>query len=385
MSESRAPRPEAFGGARRVVVKIGSAVFRRGIGFDRVSFVTIVRDLAGLVEAGVRPVVVSSGAVALGMARMGISTRPTQTNDLQALAAIGQGYLMRAWEDELRAYDLRAAQLLLTHDDLRDRARYLSACDTLESLLGFPGVVPVINENDTVAVDEIKMGDNDLLSAQVAGMSKAGCLVILSDADGFYDRAPTEPGARRLRRVSSITSEMQAAAGASGSTVGSGGMHTKVQAVSRVGHLGVPAIIAGGRTPEVLMRLFKGEALGTWFDPDAAVLPGRKYWIASAPRPAGAIHVDTGARRALLKGQVSLLPVGVVKVEGTFRAKEVVALVDPDGVEFARGQALHDDVAIRQMMGLRSKEARVEASVEENVPVVVDRTSLVIAATEEGT
>lgn len=369
---SEVERPIAFDGATRVVVKIGSAVLRRGPGFDRVAFVSLVRDLAQLTRHGVRPVVVSSGAVALGMARMKLKTRPTQTTSLQALAAIGQGYLMRAWEDELRAYGLHAAQLLITHDDLRDRARYLSACDTLSALLDFPDVVPVINENDTVAVSEIKMGDNDLLAAQVTGMANAGCLVILSDTDGFYDRAPSEDGASRFSRIKTLTPELEAAAGGSSSGLGSGGMHTKIQAVSRVGHRGVPGIIAGGRTPDVLSRLHAGEDLGTWFDPAAALLHGRKYWIATAPKPAGALHVDAGAQRALLQQQVSLLPVGVVRVDGTFKAKEVVSLIGPDGVEFARGQVEFDDQAIRQMMGKRSPDNH-----HAGPDAVVDRNTLV--------
>ncbi|MFN3197200.1 MAG: glutamate 5-kinase [Bradymonadia bacterium] len=375
---SSSERPQAFDGATRVVVKIGSAVLRRGAGFDRVAFVSLVRDLAALVERGVRPVVVSSGAVALGMARMGVDKRPAQTTDLQALAAIGQGYLMRAWEDELRGYELHAAQLLLTHDDLRDRTRYLNACQTLKALLQFPNVVPIINENDTVAVDEIKMGDNDLLSAQVVGMANAGCLVILSDTDGFYDRRPDEAGAMRLSRIDTLTEDMKTAAQGSTSGLGSGGMHTKVTAMERVGQLGVPGIIAGGRTPDVLARLYDGADLGTWFDPTTTTLHGRKSWIATAPKSAGRIHVDAGARDALLNGQGSLLPVGIKRVEGDFKAKEVVTLVGPDGVAFARGQAVHGAEAIRQMQGKQSSEASAEGTFTPRGSVVVDRNTLVI-------
>jgi glutamate 5-kinase len=315
-------RPQSFGGARRMVVKIGSAVLSDGGTFDRVTFVSLVRDLVRLREQGIELVVVSSGAVALGMERMGRTERPTEMAELQATAAIGQGRLMRLWEDELGVYGVRAAQVLLTHDDLRSRKRFLAARHTLRAVIEM-GAVPIVNENDTVAVEEIKMGDNDMLSAQIVSLVGADFLCIVSDVEGLFDRNPKEPGAVRLETVEHIDASVEARAGGSGSRVGSGGMRTKLGAVRQVTEMGVSAIIVGGRTPRVLSRLAAGETLGTWFLAQPTRLSSRKHWIAYALRPAGTLHVDAGAGRALIEKGSSLLPIGLTRVEGGLRARDV--------------------------------------------------------------
>jgi glutamate 5-kinase len=370
-------RPPAFGGARRVVVKIGSAVLSDGGAFDRVTFVSLVRDLVRLRQQGVELVVVSSGAVALGMERMGLTSRPKELPALQATAAIGQGRLMRLWEDELGHYGLRAAQVLLTHDDLRSRSRFLAARQTLRTVLEL-GAVPVVNENDTVAVEEIKMGDNDLLSGQMVSLVGAECLVIVSDVEGLYDRNPALPGAQRVERVGQIDAQTEASAGGSGSAVGSGGMRTKLAAVKSVNLIGVPAIIAGGRTPGLLRRLYAGEPLGTWFDAQPTRLSSRKHWIAYALRPAGTVTVDEGAARAIIDKGSSLLPIGVRSVDGDFGVGECVRIVDAGGQELARGLVAHAAEPLRRAAGLRGD--RAAEVLESDTAEVIHRDDLVVLA-----
>ncbi len=361
--------PSDLAQARRVVVKIGSGVLREGRRFDRVTFASLVRDLVALREAGSEVVVVSSGAVALGMERLGATERPVEMARLQATAAIGQGRLMRLWEDELGGYGILAAQVLLTHDDLRSRRRYLAARHALRAVLEL-GAIPVINENDTVAIDEIKMGDNDMLSAQVVNLVEADLLVLLSDVDGLYDRPPKEPGAVRLPRVTRVDAEVARMTGGSGSVFGSGGMRTKVEAMRQVNRRGMPGIIAGGKTPGVLRRLLAGEALGTWFEPEENPIQSRKQWIGYALRPNGTLRIDAGAVRALREKGSSLLPVGVVAVEGEFGVGDAVRVVGPDGEEVARGLVAHEAEAVRAAMGRKG-------SLDTSAPEVIHRDDLV--------
>lgn len=371
-------RPQHFAGARRVVVKIGSAVLRDGQIFDRVTFVSLVRDIVALREAGLQVIVVCSGAVALGMARLNTAVRPTSLPELQALAAIGQCRLMRAWNNELGHYNQVAAQVLLTRDDLDHRGRMLAARRTLRALLQV-GAIPVINENDTVAVDEIKLGDNDLLSAQVLSLTEAGMLVILSDVDGLYDRPPAEPGAQRVPFVAQIDAAVLGQAGGSTSGLGSGGMRTKIGAVRQVNRLGAPGLIAAGKTPAILRRLYAGDDLGTWFCPEADHMGHRKHWIAYGPRPQGQVSIDVGARRALLEGGRSLLPIGVTAVTGTFSEGDVVRITGPDGAEIARGLVSHAAEAVRKAMGRRSADVGGGFS---DVAEVVHRDDLVLTRSD---
>ncbi len=353
MSTASKDRPAHFGGARCVVVKIGSSVLREGPDFDRVTFVSLVRGIAALRSEGLEVVVVCSGAVALGMARLGLEARPTSLAQLQATAAVGQGRLMRLWSNELEAYGLTAGQLLLTHDDMRDRRRFLAARHTLRALLE-AGAVPVVNENDTVAIEEIKMGDNDLLSAQVVSLIGARMLILLSDVEGLYDRDPSAAGAAVLPVVQRVDEQVAALAGGSASGLGSGGMRTKVEAVRRVNELGVPAIIAFGKRPRVLRDLYAGTPTGTWFLPEATQRKKRKHWIAYAAKPAGRLMLDAGAVRAVREGGRSLLPIGITGVEGAFGVGDLVSLVSPTGEEFARGLVSHDAPAILAALGQRS-------------------------------
>lgn len=348
-------RPQRFGGARRVVIKIGSSVLRDGGDFDRVTFASLVRDIVALRAAGVEPVVVCSGAVALGMPPLGLTTRPDRIEVLQATAAVGQGRLMRMWADELAHYRQIAAQVLLTHDDLRDRRRFMAARHTLLTLIEMR-TVPVINENDTVAFDEIKMGDNDLLSSQIMSLVEGQMLIILSDVDGFYTGDPRAPGAEPIPFVDRVDDDLMGLAGGSTTGLGSGGMRTKLEAVRQVNELGVPALIARGKTPRVLQRLFAGDPLGTWFASDGASMRRRKHWIAYALRPAGTIQVDAGAVEALRRGGRSLLPVGITAVEGAFGVGDAVRVLGPDGAEFARGLVTHDAERLRAAAGRHSAD-----------------------------
>ncbi len=347
MNGDRAAR---FGGARRVVVKIGSAVLRDGDSFDRVTFTSLVKDLVGLVRDGVEVICVCSGAVALGLAQLGGQPRPEKLSALQAVAAIGQGTLMRLWNGELSHYGMVAGQVLLTHDDLRHRGRFLAARHTLNALLDL-GAVPIINENDTVAVEEIKLGDNDMLSSQIVSLVGADLLVILSDVDGLYDRDPRHPDARLHHHVPRIDGLVLGSAGGSQSGLGSGGMQTKVQAVQQVNRLGVPGVIAGGKRPRVLRRLYDGELLGSWFDPEGDSMGSRKHWIAYAPKAQGRLVVDTGAVRAISAAGRSLLPVGLRAVTGDFLVGDVVEIADEQGHVFARGLVSHSAETLRAVAG----------------------------------
>ena len=364
-------RPVHLGGARRPVIKIGSAVLRDGPDFDRVTFASLVRDVVALRAAGLEPVVVCSGAVALGMPPLKLDARPSRIELLQATAAVGQGRLMRMWADELAHYGAVPAQVLLTHDDLRDRERFLAARHTLRALLEL-GAVPVINENDTVATQEIKMGDNDLLSSQIISLVEGQLLVILSDVDGFYTGDRGAPDARPTPWIEQIDDAVFALAGGSTTGLGSGGMRTKLEAVRQVNQLGVAGVIAPGKTPRVLRRLYDGEPLGTWFAADAAPIKRRKHWIAYALRPAGTLRVDAGAATALKARGRSLLPIGITAVEGEFGVGDTVRVVGPDGEEFARGLAGHDAATLRTMAGRRSEAPDGEA------PEAVHRDDLVL-------
>jgi len=345
-------RPEKLAGARRVVIKIGSAVLRDGPEFDRVTFVSLVRDLVWLIEQGIQPIVVCSGAVALGMPRLGLTKRPRRIEKIQATAAVGQGFLMRLWTDELGHYGQTAAQVLLTHDDLGDRKRFLAARHTLRALIEM-SAVPVINENDTVAIEEIKLGDNDLLSSQIVSLVGAEFLVILSDIDGLY----SDPDCREdgpISWVETINAEVLGRAGESKSGIGSGGMRTKVEAVRQVNLLGVPCVIMKGKLGGGLRKLFEGEEVGTWFAAHRSDLKGRKHWIAYALRPVGTLRLDAGAVDALREKGRSLLPIGIIGVEGDFGVGAPVRLVGPDGTEIGRGLTGHSAEMVRAFAGKRS-------------------------------
>jgi glutamate 5-kinase len=339
---------------RRVVVKVGSNLIADpATGPDPARIEPLAAEVAHLMAGGVEVALVTSGAIAAGSARLGLGARPRSIPEKQAAAAVGQAALMWHYEQACATHGVRVAQVLLTQEDVSHRERYLNARNTLMTLLGFK-VLPVINENDTVAVEEIKVGDNDNLAALVAALIDADLLVLLSDIDGLYTGDPRhDPAARRIARVETITPEMETQAGVGG-PVGTGGMVTKLQAAQKAMAAGIPMVIADGRRPGVLAAVLGGDAVGTYFAPRADRLAARKRWIAFAIPVQGMLQVDAGARRALVEGGKSLLPSGVVKVEGEFAAGDAVGLCDPDGREFARGLVNYDAREVTLLRGAKT-------------------------------
>ncbi|QIK37966.1 glutamate 5-kinase [Caldichromatium japonicum] len=323
---------------RRWVVKIGSALLTRdGRGLDRAILATWVEQMVERCRSGSEVVVVSSGAVAEGMARMGWRRRPQALHELQAAAAIGQMGLVRAYEDCFQSRGIHTAQVLLTRDDLADRSRYLNARSTLRTLLKL-GVVPVINENDTVATDELRFGDNDTLAALVANLIEADLLILLTDQDGLFDEDPRQnPDARLIQQTQVSDPMLDQVAGGSGSSLGSGGMITKIRAARLAARSGTPTIIAPGRGERVLERISAGEAVGTLLLPTEEPQTARKRWLAGHLQARGRLVLDQGAVRALREQGKSLLAVGVKVVQGRFNRGEVVICVDESGQEIARG------------------------------------------------
>jgi glutamate 5-kinase len=344
--------------AKRLVVKVGTGTLTDRQGrFDRENCARLGTELAEL-GRGRRLVLVSSGAVALGAERLGlvrVKGKPWDIPTKQACAAVGQPHLMAAWGDALGAHGLKVAQVLLTADDLASRKRFLNARRTLEKLLA-AGVVPVVNENDTVAVDEIKVGDNDTLAALVAGCVEAELVAMLTDVEGLYDRSPSEPGAALLHDVPRITAEIERMAGGAGTERSVGGMITKVKAARRLAAQGVTTALLSGRRPRALASLLAGDQVGTVFARDAERLTGRKGWLAAAARGKGVILVDAGARRALVDGGRSLLPSGVRAVEGQFGIGDPVDIAVDAARPFARGLAGYAADEVRRIAGLKTSE-----------------------------
>ncbi|RVT86368.1 glutamate 5-kinase [Inhella crocodyli] len=342
-------------GAKRIVVKVGSSlVTDEGRGVDARAIGDWCRQLAELRRAGVESVVVSSGAIAEGMKRLGWSARPRELHALQAAAAVGQMGLAQMYETHLRAQGLASAQVLLTHADLSHRERYLNARSTLTTLLAH-GVLPVINENDTVVNDEIKFGDNDTLGALVTNLLDADALVILTDQQGLYSANPrTDPGATLVRQAAADDPSLPNMAGGAGSSIGRGGMLTKVLAAQRAARSGAHTVIAYGREPDVLLRLHRGEAIGSALRATSAKWAARKQWMADHLQLAGRVTVDDGARRALCEQGKSLLPVGVREVQGDFHRGDVIAVVDASGHEWARGLSNYASAEARLMAGRTS-------------------------------
>jgi len=341
---------------KRVVIKVGSGVISDNDGLNADMIEAISRSVSELRLRGIEVVIVSSGAVAAGKSDLGIVGRPRTIPLKQAAAAIGQSRLMRTYKEAFRSHGVTVAQVLLTRDDLANRRRYLNARNTLMTLLEY-GIVPVINENDTVVVDEIRFGDNDNLSAMVTNLVEANLLVILSDVDGLYDRDPkNDPQARLLPVVERITEEIEAMAGDAVTQIGTGGMATKIKAAKRASLYGVGTLIVNGRTPNVIQRLFAGEELGTYFLPARDRLAARKHWIAFTKKPRGKLFLDDGARRALMDGGKSLLPSGIQGVEGGWDRGDAVRLCDMHGEEFAKGVINYSLPELLRIMGKKSSE-----------------------------
>jgi glutamate 5-kinase len=350
-------RTKIIAKVRRIVIKIGSRVLTGDDGgLDGAFLESLARDVARLTDAGRQGIIVSSGAVAAGIKEMGFTERPRTIPQKQATAAVGQPKLMQAYEKAFARCNIKVAQVLLTGDDLADRLRFLNARATLDVLLA-NGVVPVINENDTVAVDEIKFGDNDNLSALVTNLVEAGLLVIMTDIEGFYDADPrTNKDARLVPLVRSITRSIEKAAAGTGSKVGTGGMVTKLAAAKRVGRYGVATLIINGGKPGSLELAMSGEEVGTLFLPSADSLNRRKHWIAYTLRPRGRILVDTGALVALSRHGKSLLASGVAGVEGDFNRGACVRVCGLDGKEFAKGLVDYSSREIGKILGRKTSE-----------------------------
>ncbi|MGC2519024.1 MAG: glutamate 5-kinase [Burkholderiales bacterium] len=343
--------------ARRFVVKVGSSlVTNRGKGLDASAIARWAAQIARLRQQGRDVVLVSSGAIAEGMQRLGWNRRPHAMHELQAAAAVGQMGLVQVYESCFRQHGLHTAQVLLTHADLADRQRYLNARSTLLTLLGL-GIIPVINENDTVVTDEIRFGDNDTLGALVTNLVEADCLVILTDQAGLYTEDPRRnPQATLLREAEAGDPKLEEIAGGTGSTIAKGGMLTKVLAAKRAARSGARTVIASGHEPDVLVRLAAGESIGTLISAQTTPLAARKQWLADHVQIAGKLRIDAGAARALRSGGKSLLPIGVTSVEGEFERGAVVACFAPGDIEVARGLVNYGANESRRIAGRASSE-----------------------------
>ncbi|MBM4283824.1 MAG: glutamate 5-kinase [Deltaproteobacteria bacterium] len=363
--------------ARRLVLKLGSAVLTAPDGLNLPLIQRLVAEIAALRSADRHIVMVSSGAVAAGLRKLGLSEKPTGIPQQQAVAAVGQGALMQTYEEAFAAHGLKVAQILLTHDDLAARGRFLNARNTLFTLLNW-GVVPIINENDTVATDELKFGDNDNLAALICNLAEADLLIILTNTEGLYARDPREdPAAPLLRQVDLADPRFMEAAGKKPGALGRGGMVSKLQAVKKAAAAGVPSLIANGLTPGVLAKIFAGEEVGTLFLPHGHKLKSRQYWLAYNVSPEGAILVDSGAREALVRLGRSLLPAGILEVFGGFRKGAPVNLMDIEGQTFAVGLTNYSSRDINRIRGKKTQEI-AQALGHKDYDEVIHRDNLVI-------
>jgi glutamate 5-kinase len=364
--------------ARRIVVKVGSSlVTDEGRGIDYEAVLRWATEIAQLKKAGKEIVLVSSGAIAEGMKRLGWATRPHATPELQAAAAVGQMGLAHAYEEAFALSGLRTAQILLTHEDLSDRRRYLNARSTLRTLLALD-VIPIINENDTVTTEEIKVGDNDTLGALVTNLIEADVLILLTDQIALFTADPRQhPDATSIEEAQAGDPTLEAMAGGAGSGISKGGMLTKVLAAKRAAGSGASTVIASGREKNVLTRLAQGERIGTQLIAKTATLLARKQWLADHLQLAGKLTLDKGAVKALTQEGKSLLAIGVIRAEGEFDRGEVVGCYDETGKELARGLVNYNAVDTRRI--LRQPSSQIEAilgHVEE--PELIHRDNLVV-------
>ncbi len=342
---------------KRIVVKVGSSlVTNQGEGLDLAAIASWAQQIATLRQTGYEVVLVSSGAIAEGMQRLGWKQRPSAVHELQAAAAVGQMGLVQVYESCFRKHDMHAAQVLLTHADLADRERYLNARSTLRTLLRL-NVIPVINENDTVVTDEIKFGDNDTLAALVANLIEADALIILTDQAGLYTADPRKDTAAKLVATGQAGDEkLETMAGGAGSAIGRGGMLTKILAAKRAARSGAHTAIASGHEQDVLPRLMQGASIGTLLVAQSASLVARKQWLADHLQGSGKVILDAGAARALCNEGKSLLPIGVTEVQGEFERGAVVALLNQQGQDIARGLINYSAAEARRIAGHPSHE-----------------------------
>ena len=372
--------PALLRSARRIVVKVGSSlVTNEGRGVDAAAIGNWCRQLAALAAQGREVLMVSSGAIAEGMKRLGWTIRPHELPELQAAAAVGQMGLVQMYESQLSQHGLRSAQVLLTHADLADRERYLNARSTLLKLLALK-VIPVINENDTVVNDEIKFGDNDTLGALVANLIEADALVILTDQRGLFAADPRQdPAARFIDVATAGDPALERMAGGVGSSIGRGGMLTKILAAKRAAGSGASTVIAWGREPDVLIRLASGEAIGTALWAATPKLAARKQWMADHLQLRGAVTVDAGAAQKLRNEGKSLLPIGVIEVDGDFARGDVIAVRAPGGTEIARGLANYSAPETRLIARKPSSQIEVALGYA-GEPEMIHRDNLVLSS-----
>jgi glutamate 5-kinase len=369
MSSPNASRLSSLATARprRVVIKLGTGVLTHGVGqLDEPRIAAVCAQIDALRTRGAEVLVVSSGAVGLGMGALGLAKRPGELARKQACAAVGQSLLMQTWQRGFAPLGLTVAQVLLTHEDLRSRERHLGVKATLRQLLDY-GVVPIINENDTVSAAEIKFGDNDTLSALVAGLIEADQLVMLSTAPGLVDLRGTK---QIVPVVEKITAEIEAMAGGTTSETATGGMISKISAAKLATKSGCGVFIASGAEPDILEKLFSGRGPGTFFVPSGLPLTAKKRWLAWYQRPAGTLHVNAGAAAALRERGTSLLAAGVTGVSGEFAAGDVVNIAAPDGIVIARGTSSFSHSEAAHLAGKKSDEMRVLYSTRKHLEVV---------------
>lgn len=366
-----------LGRSQRWVIKIGSAMItNEGRGLDQAAIADWTAQMAALYRDGKELLLVSSGAVAEGMRRLGITQRPHALHELQAAAAVGQMGLVQAYESAFQKHGIRTAQVLLTHEDAADRKRYLNVRSTLRTLLGL-GVIPVINENDTVAFDELRFGDNDSIGALITNLVEAELYVILTDQRGMFDRDPRRhPDARLIGEADAGDPELELMSGAGG-TFGRGGMLTKVRAAAKAARSGASTLIVWGREPQVLRRLADGENLGTLLRPHQGPLAARKQWLADQLQVRGRLYLDTGAVRVLTSAGRSLLPVGVTAVDGGFSRGELVACLNPKGREIARGLVNYSAIETARIIGKPSEQIETLLGYVDE-PELIHRDNLVL-------
>ena len=354
LAEGIALRKGYLDKARRVVVKVGSAVLTGSSGLDRPTMENLARQLAALRHGGREVILVSSGAVAAGRRKLGVTRKTLALREKQAVAAAGQSHLMRCYEDIFAGFDQNVAQLLLTRDDLSQRGRYLNVRNTLLTLLEW-GLIPIINENDTVSVEELRFGDNDTLGAMITNLIEADLFVVLSDVDGLYTANPlSDPGASKIATVTKVSAEIEAMAGKVGSSLGTGGMLSKIHAAKTVAARGGCSFIGPGRQGNVLEELFAGEPVGTFFLPAAAKLLSRKHWIAFTLKPQGELVLDEGACLALSRGGKSLLPSGIIEVRGRFGLGAPVQCLNREGKAVAVGLVNYRAAEVELIKGAHS-------------------------------
>ena len=341
---------------KRLVIKIGSSILasaEQGLNTKRLHAIT--KDISDIADKGYEAVIVSSGAIAAGLKKLGLKEKPKDIKLKQAAAAIGQSSLMWAYEQGFADFHKKVAQVLLTRDDITNRLRYINAKNTLFALLSY-GVIPVINENDPVAVDEIKFGDNDVLAALVACLVEADMLIILSDVEGLYTKDPKHKDAELIGSVDEITPDIEKIAGGRGSALSTGGMYSKVLAAKQAINHGIPVVIMSGKKSGLLTNLLNGEKIGTYFKPNKERLSSKKGWIAYGLKSKGAVYLDDGAVKALTTQGKSLLPSGIIKVEGHFDIGDAVSCINKEGKKIAKGLTNYSSQDIEQIKGRKTSE-----------------------------